>query len=350
MLESLNTALLTIDKSKCVAPVVFLEPYKEVTRVVSAAPTTGAVITCIVPHKIPGLTKTISLEKATLASAIIGRPKATLKAAEDHLLISDGSYKMRISSLEADKAPELQKPEGNPTLKISGKNAKALVTLINQCGIERVHESQPDPNVLITGTAKATEITAFDTMQLCNVKSKPVFDSSVSFVAPLPSIQTVLSLPFQEARMWILPEAITVLTSTWSIRIPSLAEGIASGSEVADKTKAILAMKTKSTVAMPVEAANQFLANTQGIYQTGALYNFEVTPKGLTVAIDGAKGDSKAMLGKVDAKPIKFSLHRSFLTFVLSKQTDGVASVSISDSIAILKGENILYVAMLSGE
>lgn len=346
MLDSLAEALAIIDKSKCVSPNIFLQTVKDSTRLVSASPTTGAVVTCIIPGKVKGLASHACLDKGTLTSAIQGR-KGTLEIKDDSLMIIDKSYRARIPFTDAEAVPNLTRPEGNPTFVISAKNAKALLSLINKCGIERVHDSQPDPNVVINCSPKAMSLTTFDEMQLCSLKAKPLFEEPTKFLCPLPTLQTVLALPFQTARFWVADSGVTVATATWSICIPSLAEGVASGDTVTQKLKEVLAIKAQSSVEIPSGHVTQFLTNTSGIYQSGALYQFARNEKGLTVSIEGAKGESKAAISKTPGKPVTFGLHRSFLHFVLGHEPDK-ALLDLADGLVILRGEHITYVAALA--
>jgi hypothetical protein len=161
------------------------------------------------------------------------------------------------------------------------------------------------------------------------------------------TLQTILALPFQKARIWISATGVTVATTTWTVNVPSLAEGVASGDTVTQKLKDVLALKSLASVEIPVQAVQLFLNNTSGIYQTGALYQFTRGDKGLTVLLDGAKGQSKAILSKTAGKATTFGLHRSFLTFLLAHESEKV-TLDLADGLAILRGDKLTYVAALA--
>lgn len=349
MLSSIVEALATIDKSKCVSPTVFLQSFKEYTRIISASPTSGAVVVCVVPGRISDLDSHICLDKATLSSAIQGRDKATIKVlkGQNALQVQDSSYKALIPFTDSEELPAVAKPEGEPTFVLDGKKAKTLLSLINKCSIERVHDSQPDPNIVVDAGPKLLKITSFDEMQLCSLKASSVFETNTKFLCPMATLQTVLALPFQKARFWINESGVTVGTTTWTVCVPSLAEGVASGDTVTQKLKEVLALKSTASVDLPTQGVRLFLDNTSGIYQTGALYQFTRNDKGLTVLLDGAKGQSKALLSKTSGKPINFGLHRSFLSFLLAHENEMV-SINLVDGLVVLHSEKITYVAALA--
>lgn len=349
MLDSIAEALATIEKSKCVSPTIFLQSVKDHTRVISASPTSGSVVVCIVPGSVAGLTGHVCIDKGTFTSAIQGRGKAVIKVLRDQnaLQVQDKDYKALIPFTDSEEVPTVAKPEGKPTFVMDGKNAKTLLSLVNKCGIERVHESQPDPNIVVEATIKATKITSFDEMQMCSLKGGSVFAEPTKFLCPMITLQTVLGLPFQTARFWVTEAGVTVATPTWTVVVPSLAEGVASGDTVTQKLKEVLSIKCASSVEIPTPAVQLFLGNTSGIYQTGALYQFTRNDKGLSVLLDGAKGKANTLLSKKAGKATTFGLHRSFLTFLLTHETEQV-TLDLADGLAILRGENLTYVAALA--
>lgn len=327
---------------------VILVPSKKGTQI--QATSNGNVAAFALPYTIEGLSGPVEVQSDALVNVIKGRASVTLSADESSILVSTGNYKATVHVVEHEALAFAELVDANE-LEFTSEVQMFLNKTLPRLKIERAHVALPEVMVYGKLAKGSAFLSTYDSYQLCFVRAKPKFDTSMEFHVPYAKFQQLIKDVQGITKMQLTADTLVLYAKGFKaqIALPAIdAEAAISPEDLLARSKET-SKSEGSAVSISKSDLEAFIANSTSLVHTGSEIVFSSVKGKVKVKLETPKGSTQAII-EADGKIPTFGLDLRFVSSIIEKSSEEKVTFEVvqDGGFIVCKGSDLAYVAVLS--